>query len=269
MAAPPDDPAGRAPVAQPGEPAVGPEVLELGSLPEEQPARRRRWVVILVVVAALIAGGSGLSAWLSATSPTFTTAEVVSLYSSPGPAAAGELGWDPSTIDSEEPENDTPPTAPQPAECRPVITFASKSAGVAQISVGLRSGSVADETREVEGTLITQLHKNPTRARTEYGAVVSALGRCAAFALNDYRVVISDVTLGQDRRARSDLSFDLAVTENRSTHYRFQLVRFGNALTWAVTEGRASGASREDEAAGARMPDQVVSGLQRIHRDRG
>jgi hypothetical protein len=220
------------------------------------------------LVAALLAGGSGLSAWLSAASPTFSTAEVVSLYSSPGPAAGGELGWDPGTVDSEEPESDTPPSAPQPAECLPVITFASKSPGVAQVSVGLRSGSVADETREVEGMLITQVYENPGRARTQYGAVVNALGRCTAFALNDNQVAVSDVNLGQDRRARSDLSFALAITEDRSSYYRFRLVRFGNALTWSVTEGRASGASQEDEAAGARIPDQVVSGLQRIYRDR-
>jgi hypothetical protein len=243
-------------------------VLDLAPSKEGRRRANRRLVAVLVVLAAALAGGSWVSRWLSATSPTFTTAEVVSLYSSPGSVAPGDLDWDPTTVTSEDPDDDGSPLAPQPSECLPLIGFAVRSDGVAQVLVRLTNDEATDQSEEVESMVITELYPNPARARMAYEATATALARCTEFRLSENRVTVSDVALGQDRRARSDLSFQLTVAEDRSTRYRLRLVRFGNSLTWTGTGTGTQDAVQPFEAAHARIPDRVVSGLQRIYRDR-
>jgi len=202
-----------------------------------------------------------VSQHLQAASPTFTTGEVVTLYSRPGDAGAEEITWDPSTVDSSEEDEDRSDLVTRPAECDPITSFAAAAPKVGRVIVELREGSNPDESRVSAGTMFTRLYESPGRARSQYDAVVAALGTCNQLSIGKDRVGVADVFVGQDARLRSDLSFQLSLGELQPPEFRVRLVRFGNSLTWSVVD-------ESRQAEGAPIPDLVVKGLQKIYRQR-
>jgi len=236
-----------------------PEVLVLG--PSSGHPRRWRWTALLVVVALFLAAGGWVFQHRQATSPTFTTDEVVKLYSRPGDAGADEITWDPSTVDSSEEGEDRSDLVTLPAECAPITSFAAATPRAARVIVELREGSNPDESRVSAGTVFTRLYESPGRARSQYDAVVAALGTCKQLSIGKDRVGVADVSVGQDVRLRSDLTFQLSLGELQPAAFRVRLVRFGNSLTWSVVD-------ESRQAEGAPIPDRVVKGLQKIYRQR-
>jgi hypothetical protein len=211
----------------------------------------------------LVGGNVLASRQEAADEPTFVEDEVVRLYSSPGADAPGALDWDPATVDVEPAEEDPSDLVVRPTTCRPVVSFVDSVAGASQVTVELRKTGDRRAAGEV-GNVVTQLFAGPAEARANYQAVLDALPRCLRFRVDDSRLRLSDVTLGEARRHRSDATFRLVIDGTPDFVVRTRVVRFGNTLTWSLTDDSPPlGGGSSDE-----LPNRVVTGLQRAYRAR-
>lgn len=257
------------------DPGAGPQpdILVLG------PAGRgwstttvRRVGAAVLVLAVLVGLGDVASRRLAAAEPTLAEAEVVRLYSNTGTRTPGALDWDPTTVWVQHTGDTTTELDVSPQACAPLLSFGDLSNGVSSVTVQL-GPTTRGRMDANAGTLVTLLFRDPAAARERFERVVAALEQCLDFRDSDSELALDEKSVDEHRRHRSDAVFRLAIAEEPGLRLRVRLVRFGNTLTWSVTQDRRRTANGSDPpptggGSGAELPDRVVLGLQQAYRRR-
>lgn len=253
------DELGRDGSARDPEPA---EVLVLGPRASSWRARSWRRPALVFCVVALVASGAWAWRWWQSASPTFTTDEVVSTYTSLPSVAGGSVAWEQPSVTTHQGDHRLGAVGARPVACEPVILGDVPPADGDRVNAGFgASGSTAPYVIPL-GDAVTFRYDAPADARTSFRTITDALAQCTRFTEDGVHVRVTAISASRETWTRSGVRFQVT-TEDSVLPVWFGLVRYGNTVTWVVSGDREHGAA-DVEA----KPDMLLAGLRATYRAR-